>query len=87
MGLVSREQRINEHLARLQLHIERSHCAETRRHNRAFLRGVRVALWCLSMRMTPAQIDQELRAELFGTPPPSVGRATPGPRPRAEIAE
>ncbi|WP_144173561.1 hypothetical protein [Pseudomonas sp. Kh13] len=87
MGVISREQQISQRLAQLQLRIERSNCAETRRHHRAFLRGVRVALWCVAMRMTPTQIEQELRAELFGDALPPAERTAPGPRPRTEAGQ
>ncbi|SUD71009.1 Uncharacterised protein [Pseudomonas putida] len=59
-------------LAAVQLGVERWANADERRQGRAFLRGVRVALWCVSMRMTPSQLEAELRAELFGTAPPQL---------------
>lgn len=67
---IAHEARVSERLACLQLAVERCHDPEVRRRNRAFLRGVRVAFWCENLHLSPAQVEAELRAELFGAPLP-----------------
>ncbi|KJZ37196.1 hypothetical protein VC34_26235 [Pseudomonas fluorescens] len=58
-------------LRELQAESERCGSAADRRDRRLILRGLRLAAWAMTTRLTPPEIRQEFHQELFRAIPPT----------------
>lgn len=63
----TRDLKINKMLQRLRVQAEQAGDEHTKARRRLVLKGMAVAAWAMGDRLPLRQVEQELRAELFGT--------------------